>query len=121
MRNYVFGRALEYQIMAELEAYGYFCVRSSGSKGPVDVVGFREDGTVFVQCKRQRYVAPGEWNTLYFLACRLNAIPLLAHKRMAGKGNQYFRILEAKKQPRTRIAPQVPWIPSEPGQGKMFE
>jgi hypothetical protein len=39
--NYNNGRAREYRIMKRLEAQGWWCVRSAGSKGVVDIVAFK--------------------------------------------------------------------------------
>lgn len=43
--NYERGRAREYRIMARLRAEGWFCIRSAGSKGPVDIVAFKRQVT----------------------------------------------------------------------------
>ena len=52
-KNYVNGRALEYQIMEEWREKGYEVIRASGSHGLYDVVAFRSDRPVeFIQAKR---------------------------------------------------------------------
>lgn len=43
-----------------LEAQGYTCVRSAGSKGAFDLVAFREDGILLVQVKFGRWASPEE-------------------------------------------------------------
>jgi len=40
-KRYTRGRNFEYLIMDLLRKRGYFCVRSAGSKGPVDIVAIK--------------------------------------------------------------------------------
>ena len=52
MTNYVAGRNAEYRTMRVLEAAGYRCLRTAGSHGPWDVIGFGPVDCVLVQVKR---------------------------------------------------------------------
>lgn len=52
MTNYRQGRAAEYRSIRVLEAAGYRCVRTAGSHGMWDVIGFGPVDCVLVQCKR---------------------------------------------------------------------
>jgi Holliday junction resolvase-like predicted endonuclease len=45
------GSQREHQVCHELRQRGYFCVRSAGSHGPVDVVALRNGGGWLVQVK----------------------------------------------------------------------
>jgi hypothetical protein len=49
--KYKQGRYYEHKTMRYLESHGYQCIRSAGSKGSIDVVGYCEGGIVFVQVK----------------------------------------------------------------------
>ena len=53
-RNYDRGRAAEYRARTTLEAAGYTVVRSSGSRGPADLVAWNAQGFRLVQVKRGR-------------------------------------------------------------------
>lgn len=87
------GADLERAVKHHLEDNGYLLViKSAGSKGKVDVVGFKPGETVFVQCKRggndpiptQEWrqgrgaaaMSPGDRIILRRLALDLDAIPL---------------------------------------------
>lgn len=52
MTNYRQGRAAEYRSIRVLEAAGYRCVRTAGSHGMWDVIGFGPVDCVLVQVKR---------------------------------------------------------------------
>lgn len=118
--NYSFGAALERQVMKELEKYGYWTMRSSASHGLVDVVAMREpDDILFVQCKRNGRLDPGEWNELFGLAQRLHAKALLVLKKDSGIGNRYWRLLGEKRRNK-RTQPVAVWIPAAPGQGALW-
>lgn len=117
--NYSFGRDLEYQVKAELEGYEYFVIRSSGSKGPVDLVAFRRPEILFIQCKRTGTLSPKEWNRLGALACKEGAIPLLVSKKSSGVGNLYWRLIGEKIA--RKPAQMEGWTPRAPGQGTFLE
>lgn len=52
-RNYIAGRAREYQTIKKLREQGYTCLRASGSHGVFDVVAWNEVHLRFIQCKKQ--------------------------------------------------------------------
>lgn len=76
--------------MADLESRGYTCLRSSGSRGAVDVVavGHPEmndhairDSLLFIQCKISNPVIPPyERTAVIGLALRAMALPVVAYK-----------------------------------------
>lgn len=89
------GAGFELKVMHALEGYGYTCLRSSGSRGAVDVVavpacalcacgcGSREisdNPVLFIQCKiTNPVIPPYERLAVQDLALRAGAIPLVAH------------------------------------------
>jgi Holliday junction resolvase len=50
-KNYVAGRSFEYARKAAWEADGYDVIRAAGSHGVYDLVAFKRDKIVFIQCK----------------------------------------------------------------------
>lgn len=84
-----------------MQGYG-LVIRSAGSKTPVDIVAFAEHEVLFVQCKRHGAISSTEWNVLFDLAQRYDAIAILAHKD-AGK-LKLFRITGNRK-PRSHAKP----------------
>jgi Holliday junction resolvase len=50
-KNYERGRASEYKCQRDLEALGYQTVRTAGSHGAADVIGWNTQHMRFVQCK----------------------------------------------------------------------
>jgi len=49
--QYQIGSAFEYRLIKKLEDVGYYCVRSSGSHGLVDVVAIGMNQCRLIQCK----------------------------------------------------------------------
>jgi len=108
--------------------FGYDCLRSSGSRGKVDVVavGPVEECPVdvdhycdhsmadllFIQCKiTNRLIPPAERQALQDLALRAGALPLTASKakdERTGRVRPHFRLL-------TGPGPKD-WLPWEPGE-----
>ena len=86
------GARFEHQVMHDLEPYGFDCLRSSGSRGKVDVVAVGEnrvrDGEsctrgplLFVQCKiTNPVIPPAEREGLIDMARRAGALPIVAHR-----------------------------------------
>lgn len=90
--------------------FGYDCLRSSGSRGAVDVVavgpetgeymrkayGIRPD-LLFIQCKiTNPVVPPGERRRLMDLALRAGALPIVAYRAKdsgIGRVRPHFRAL----------------------------
>jgi hypothetical protein len=65
--RYNSGRYYEYKTMTWLKERGYQCIRSAGSKGPIDVVGYNEEMILFVQVKKSskpRGPTRQEWEKL---------------------------------------------------------
>lgn|GEM_PF-1611157 len=85
------GANFELKVMHDLEEHGYTCLRSSGSRGAVDVVAVARRGwdpvdeydssnLLFIQCKiTNPVIPPYERNAVQDLATRAAAIPLVAH------------------------------------------
>lgn len=82
------GANFELKVMHALEEHGYTCLRSSGSRGAVDVVAVHAKGQycdepgrmLFIQCKiTNPVIPPYERNAVQDLATRAGAIPLVAH------------------------------------------
>ncbi len=78
MSGYSDGRRLEYAARDALAADGYTVLRSAGSKSPVDLVAFKLDEILFVQCKASSHLGPAERDTLRALASLIHAVPLEA-------------------------------------------
>jgi Holliday junction resolvase len=117
------GANFELDVMHELEKYGYTCLRSSGSRGAVDVVavgpetgnGLRENyglhpDVLFIQCKiTNPVISPAERRKVSELALRARALPLVAFKAKhatTGLMAVHFRQL-------TGPGPKE-WLPWEP-------
>ncbi len=77
MNNYRIGRRQEYRTMRLLEAAGYETLRSAGSHGPWDVVGFNSVGIVVVQVKNSRLPSPEELEHLRSFAVPQNCRKLI--------------------------------------------
>lgn len=81
--------------------FGYDCLRSSGSRGAVDVVAVWGEiygpRLLFIQCKITKpVVPPGERRRLMDLALRAGALPLVAHRAKdagVGRVRPHFRVL----------------------------
>ncbi len=54
--KYQTGTRLEYIARDKLKSAGFIVVRSAGSKGPLDLVAWKEDDLRFIQCKRTQIV-----------------------------------------------------------------
>lgn len=112
------GAAFERRTIADLEQYGYTCIRSAASKGAVDIVAVGPDwetcdyGLLFVQCKLSNpQISPAERTTLNDLALRAGAVPVVAwwaKSETTGLKAVHYRRL-------TGDGPKdwVPWAPGE--------
>jgi len=64
--KYKNGAAREYRIMKKLEAEGWFCIRSAGSHGPIDIIALKRNLLLdvlsirFIQSKKTGYLSPQE-------------------------------------------------------------
>ena len=74
MSRYDGGADLERAAKKLLEDNGYYVVRSAGSKGAVDLAAFKRGEVVFVQCKADGYLSPGERAAFRGLCVRLGAV-----------------------------------------------
>lgn len=80
-KKYNKGRRLEYSVRNHIIKKGFFAIRSAGSKTPVDVIGFKENILLFIQCKNELdWHEVKAWNIFYNLAISVNAIPIVALK-----------------------------------------
>ena len=70
-KNYNNGARRERRIMKKLEAEGWFCIRSAGSHGPIDIIAIKPLQEVegnnapsillrFIQSKKTGYLTPQE-------------------------------------------------------------
>lgn len=125
--NYRRGSDLERWIVEDLEAAGWYAVRSAGSKGAADVVAVRDlspDGTIatplvaLIQAKSgsSALPGPGEWNALVEKARLAGAVPVLVHRRAKGSRAVDWHELTGPKTRRSRRE-SWPWRPwrSAPG------
>jgi hypothetical protein len=95
MTNYRGGADFEREVRAALIADGYkLVIRSAGSKTKVDLVAFKVDQVLFIQCKRHGVCPPAERAALLRVASMLPTIgvPLVASRpgvtfrRLTGHG-----------------------------------
>jgi len=124
------GANFELVTMHDLEKHEYTCLRSSGSRGPVDVVAIGPEPVqevwenpytlyvpggpvLFIQCKRTNpLISPAERLAVQNLALRAGAVPLVAHwakSETTGLMTVHYRQL-------TGPGPKD-WAPWAPGEG----
>lgn len=113
MTDYGNGTKLEYDAKRDLEENGYFVIRSAGSHGPVDLVGWKMDQMVIVQCKRSSpYLEPAARDVLIGLAAMLpgcNITPLSAYYHKEGRAKRTVRYLTVQPRADARTWPR--WTP----------
>lgn len=105
------GANFELQVMADLEPHGYTSLRSSGSRGAVDVIAVASrdwwpatsddcSNLLFIQCKiGNPLIPPDERLAVRDLAARAGALPVVAHRvdgtvhyrRLTGQGPKEWR------------------------------
>ena len=119
------GASFERRAIADLERFGYTCIRSAASKGAVDIVAVEphypgdpksvwapEHRLAFVQCKLSNpQISPAERTALNDLALRAGAVPVVAwwtKNETTGLKAVHYRRL-------TGDGPKdwVPWAPGE--------
>ena len=109
---YARGYKFESRVRAHFVANGYFALRSSQSRTPVDIAVMGATRCFLVQCKADGRCGPREWNALFDLADSVNAMPLIALRK--GRKLEFWQMLERKKTERhvngklTRNA--QPWV-----------
>ena len=92
------GANFELKVMHDLEEHGYTCLRSSGSRGAVDVVAVApllgpkwlaepSEKLLFIQCKiTNPVISPAERLAVQDLSLRAGALPLVAYWAKAPTG-----------------------------------
>lgn len=78
------GSDLERAARKELEANGYFVIRSAGSKGPADLVALKRGEALLVQCKLDGYLTPGDRVVFRSVTMVLGATALVARWHKEG-------------------------------------
>lgn len=93
--HYRNGRAFEHRVRADLEANGYRCFRTAGSKTKVDLIAVKHGQVLLIQCKRSGALPTGEWNALVALSLLFppNTVPVLA---VGGRGGRYWELTAPK-------------------------
>lgn len=94
--KYRYGRQFEYRVRDHLRGIGYFAQRSPASKTPIDITAIKPGQVLFIQCKRNASLRPGEWNALFDLAMSCGAVPLMA-SCPTGRGTTYHRLTARKE------------------------
>ena len=83
--RYESGRRFEYAVKKDLEERGYFCTRSSGSHGAVDIVAIGEYNILLIQCKTGGVMTKKDKDGLLSAAKHDCTIPIVAEKGTAGR------------------------------------
>ena len=106
MTAYEAGRRFEYKTINDLEARGFVIVRAAGSagSGKVDIIAVSPVAHLWIQCKRNGVIIPGEWNRLRECALWAGAVPILASNGVHGRGVVYEHLI-ADKVPYSRTRP----------------
>ena len=89
-RNYRNGAQLERDAQKHLEANGYLCIRSAGSKGFIDVMAVKPGQLLMVQAKANGVCPPKERAALLELSSKFDALPLVAWR---DRGVKYRRLI----------------------------
>lgn len=101
------GDRFEYRVRDDLTERGYWVRRAGASRFP-DMVAISKDDVLFVECKTNGRLDPGEWNELFELAMTYGGTPILASKPVRG-GLSYHRLTARKDAQRTVWAPVEEW------------
>lgn len=80
MTKYSQGANFERKVKKELEALGWFVVRSAGSKGKADLVAFSGYEYLLIQCKKHGAISKDEKKHLVEISEKTNTIPILARE-----------------------------------------
>jgi Holliday junction resolvase len=83
--HYQRGVTFERQVRQALEADGYECVRSAGSKSKIDLVAIKPGELLFLQCKLNGLCPPAERAKLLDLSRSAGALPIVAYKGVEGR------------------------------------
>lgn len=77
MTKYSKGAKFENDVIKYFRSFGYFCIRSAGSKTIVDVIAISKDFTYFIQCKYGKTgMNKKDKKKLVEIANRYNANPI---------------------------------------------
>jgi len=91
--KYRAGLVLEHATRHELEADGYYVVRSAGSKGSADLVALKPGEVLLVQCKLDGRMTPAERASFAELADRLGVLSLVARWHKEGTAARTVRFM----------------------------
>jgi Holliday junction resolvase len=72
-------------VLRDLQERGFYCVRSAGSKGAVDILALARGQVLLVQAKVSGKFPPAERTELVRLADTLDAVPVLVDRADARK------------------------------------
>lgn len=95
------GANFELQIMHDLQRRGYDALRSSGSRGKVDVVAVGDNHILMIQAKiTNPVISPAERRAVRAMARRADAVPLVAYRingvvmyrELTGDGPKEFEV-----------------------------
>jgi len=74
--SYHIGARFERKVKKWLESQGWWVIRSAGSKGPVDLVAYKEGPKLlFIQCKKGKSVGSSAISELYDAADQYGFTP----------------------------------------------
>lgn len=111
------GANFELDVMKDLESRGYTCLRSSGSRGAVDVVAVPArypSDLIFIQCKiTNPVIPPVEREAIGWVSYRARALPVVAYRGQDPDNARRKKILYREL---TGPGPKEwrNWIPPEP-------
>lgn len=105
---YARGRSFEYRTRDYLTKLGYVVCRSPQSRSPYDLIAVGKHVVMLVQCKVDGRLDPKEWNELYAMAHRVNAVPVLVDKDK--KRRLGFWQMHDEKRPGVRKQPKTLFI-----------
>lgn len=91
-RNYVRGRAFEYEVVKLFKDKGWLTIRASGSHGVADVVAIKDSICLLIQCKYGANIGLQEKKKMLAFDKSLNnniAILLVAHRKPRTKAKFY--------------------------------
>lgn len=95
MTSYSKGADFERACRDVLLAAGFAVVRATGSHTKIDLVAFRANELLFIQCKTNGIISPADRRELCRLASLIfDAVPIVAYK-IAGIGAPQFRRLRS--------------------------
>ena len=92
MTHYRRGADFERTVKHLLEDHGYDCIRSAGSRSPVDVIAFKPGQVVMVQAKLDGRCSPAERAELLRVVGIIHAVPVIAY-RVPRRGVHFRRLV----------------------------